>query len=198
MNTIPGTNFPMKVYEPTGVRARGQISNLSPSEERQRRGLLAMIHIAKKERCLRDDEYRMILSGFRAASASELSIPELERLVKYLKKLGWKPVRRRSPSGTDCKCVPIRQGSETAPSPSRGDGQGGGDDARLSALRRRCVEVATGTDLKSVPIGGKRLAGLALKICGVTSLTWCHDVKKLQRLLAVLGKIKEAENEQKK
>lgn len=158
MNVIPGTNVLLPVYPPTGRRPPLR----DAAEAAQRRGLLAMVHIAKKDLCLRDDEYEMILKGFRAASAGELTIPQLERLVKYLTKLGWKPIRglkRRT---------------------------GGDAELRLDALRRRCVEVA-----RAIDNGEKRLAGLAVKICGVSSLTWCRDAAKLERLLAVLGKIKE-------
>jgi phage gp16-like protein len=160
MNTIPGTNVKLTVYEPTGARPFLQ----NASEKAQRRGLLAMVHIAKKDLGLNEGEYEMILQGFKVASSGELNIPQLERLVKYLKRLGWKPVRsRRKKHSADA-------------------------DARLAALRERCVEVA-----KNMDNGEKRLAGLAAKICGFSSLTWCRDAAKLERLLAVLGSIKEKE-----
>lgn len=150
MNAIPGSN------------AASRTPMLTASERAQRRGLLAMVHIAKKDLGLEESEYEMILRGFKVASSGELSIPALERLVKYFNRLGWKPVRsirKKHPADAD---------------------------ARLGALRERCVEVA-----KSIDNGEKRLAGLAAKICGVTSLTWCRSAAKLERLLAVLGKIKE-------
>lgn len=159
MNTIPGTNVKLKVYAPTGARPFLR----SETEKAQRRGLLAMVHIAKKDLMLRDDEYETILQGFKVASSGELSIPQLERLVKYLKRLGWKPVHPRR--------------KKAAPT-----------ESRLAALRARCVEVA-----KSMENGEKRLAGLAAKICGFASLTWCREAAKLERLLAVLGSIKEKE-----
>jgi phage gp16-like protein len=159
MNTIPGTNVALTVYHPTGARPYLQ----NASEKAQRRGLLAMVHIAKKDLGLNEGEYEMILRGFKVASSGELNIPQLERLVKYLKRLGWKPVRSR----------------RKKPAPA---------DARLAALRERCVEVA-----KTMDNGEKRLAGLAAKICGFASLTWCRDAAKLERLLAVLGSIKEKE-----
>jgi hypothetical protein len=59
-------------------------------------------------------------------------------------------------------------------------------DDVVPALRARCVEIS-----EEIPNGAKRLAGLAQKICGTAQLTWCHDAAKLERLLAVLGKIKE-------
>jgi phage gp16-like protein len=162
MNAIPGTNVKLTVYEPTG--ARPYLRNAS--EEAQRRGLLAMVHIAKKDLGLNEGEYEMILQGFKVASSGELNIPQLERLVKYLKRLGWKPVRsRRKKRPADA-------------------------DNRLAALRERCVEIA-----KTIDNGEKRLAGLAAKICGFSSLTWCRDAAKLERLLAVLGSIKEKETQ---
>ena len=162
MNMIPGTNVPLTVYTPTGARPLMQ----NASEAAQRRGLLAMIHIAKKDLALNEGEYEMILRGFKTASSGELNIPQLERLVKYLKRLGWKPVRsRRKKRPTDAT-------------------------ARLDALRRRCVEIA-----QTLDNGEKRLAGLAAKICGFASLTWCRDAAKLERLLAVLGSIKEKEGQ---
>jgi phage gp16-like protein len=160
MNTIPGTNVPLTVYAPTGARPYLQ----NASEAAQRRGLLAMVHIAKKDLGLNEGEWEMILRGFKVASSGELNIPQLERLVKYLKHLGWKPVRSRRK----------KRPADAA--------------ARMDALRRRCVEIA-----QTLDNGEKRLAGLAAKICGFASLTWCRDAAKLERLLAVLGSIKEKE-----
>jgi phage gp16-like protein len=162
MNTIPGTNIPLKVYEPTGY----QPPMRNASEAAQRRGLLAMVHIAKKDLGLNESEYEMILRGFKVASSGDLNIPQLERLVKYLKRLGWKPLRsRRRKRPADA-------------------------DARQAALRERCVEIA-----KTLENGEKRLSGLAAKICGFASLTWCRDAAKLERLLAVLGSIKGKETQ---
>ena len=143
--------------------AAARLSPLSASDAAQRRGLLAMVHIAKKDLALKESEYEMILQGFKTESSGDLSIPQLERLVKYLKRLGWKPVRSRR--------------KKTAPA-----------EGALAALRARCVEIA-----KSIDNGEKRLSGLATKILGVASLTWCRDAAKLERLLAVLGKIKKKE-----
>jgi len=61
-------------------------------------------------------------------------------------------------------------------------------ESPLPALRMRCVEAAS-----KLENGDKRLAGLALKICGTAQLAWCKDPQKLERLLAVLGNIKREE-----
>lgn len=155
MNVIPGTDIPLTVIRPTGSRPPLR----DDAEAHQRRGLLAKIHIAKKDLGLTAGEYEMILRGFKVGSAAELTIPQLERLVTYLGKLGWRPVRLRRRRAAD-------------------------DEIRLAPLRRRCVEIA-----KTLPDGERRLAGLAERICGVSNLTWCRDAAKLERLLAVLGKI---------
>lgn len=127
----------------------------------QRQGLLAKIHIAKKDMGLTDDQYEAMLAGMKVTSAKDLTILQMEKLVQYLKHYGWKPskIKRKTPDR---------------------------ENTRLDALRRRCVELA-----KEIENGERRLAGLAMTICGVSSLTWCRDINKLERLLAVIGKIKE-------
>jgi|GEM_PF-806382 len=153
---IPGTDFPFPVYE-----RKGPPPLLNDRETKQRRGLLAKIHIAKKQMGLNDGEYEMILKSFKVSTAADLTLPQLENMVKLMKHYGWKEVKG-----------------------ARGKDQG----ERLFALRRRCVEAVAGLEN-----GDKRLAGLAEKICGTSQLAWCRDARKLERLLAVLGKIKEAE-----
>jgi len=131
-------------------------------QDRQRRGLLAKIHIAKKDMGLRDEEYEAMLTAFKVETAAVMTVPQLENMVKLLKYHGWKPARRRKKISTA---------------------------DHLSALRRRCVEIA-----QEIVNGEKRLAGLAQSVCGVSSLTWCKETRKLERLLAILGKIKEEED----
>jgi len=140
--------------------------------DRQRRGLLAKIHVAKAQMGLTDSEYEAMLTAFKVESAKEMTVPQLENLVKLMKHHGWKPSRR----GHSAESSKIRMMDPVLVA------------NQLGALRGRCVEIA-----QEIENGEKRLAGLAEKICGVSNLTWCRDVKKLERLLAVLGKIKEKE-----
>jgi phage gp16-like protein len=154
--TIPGTDFPFEVIERTGPPKL-----LTDRETKQRRGLLAKIHIAKQQMQLNEGEYEMILRAFKVASAGDMTIEQLEGMVKMLKHYGWKEIQR----------------------PHKGASQ-----EQLIALRGRCVQAA-----REIENGDKRLAGLAEKICGTSQLVWCHSVPKLERLLAVLGKIKERE-----
>ncbi|MFA5075619.1 MAG: phage protein GemA/Gp16 family protein [Candidatus Babeliales bacterium] len=153
--TIPGTDFPFPAIE-----RKGPPQLLSNAESRQRRGLLAKIHVAKKQMRLSTDEYGMILRSLGVSTAADLPIGGLEKMVKLMKHYGWKPMSN-----------PLARRTGTNPD-------------QLAALRIRCVEAAN-----SLENGEKRLAGLALKICGTSQLVWCHDARKLERLLAVLGKI---------
>ena len=58
------------------------------------------------------------------------------------------------------------------------------DAKQVAALRERAREIAA-----RLHQGEVRLQGLTQKICGVANLKWCHDVGKLENLLAALGKI---------
>lgn len=150
-------------------RAGGNPEENNGLASRQRRGLLAKVHVAKAQMHW-GSEYEGMLTSFKVESAKDLTVPQLENLVKLMKYHGWKETARINPP-------PCKGGKSREP-------------LQLDALRRRCVEIA-----KQIENGEKRLAGLALKICGVSSLTWCKDVPKLERLLAVLGKIKSTESE---
>ena len=142
-----------------------QTSTAPVAIDHQRRGLLAKVHVAKAQMGLTDSEYEAMLTAFKVESAKEMTVPQLENLVKLMKHHGWKESK----------------------SPRRHPRAGGNPD-QADALRRRCVEIAN-----EIENGANRLPGLTLKICGVSTLAWCRDVKKLERLLAVLGKIKERE-----
>jgi len=66
----------------------------------QRNGLLALVHIAKKQLGLSDDEYRDVLGHWGASSAGALAVFELEDLVKYFESVGF---RRTKVSGVRCQ-----------------------------------------------------------------------------------------------
>lgn len=65
-------------------------------DESIRKGLLAKVHIAKKQLGLRDEDWRAILEArFEVDSSARLSLGQLENLVSYLERCGWKPTTRR-------------------------------------------------------------------------------------------------------
>jgi hypothetical protein len=123
---------------------------------RRRNGLLALVHIAKKELALRDDEYRDVLKYWGVTTSAEMSIPELEELVEYFESLGFK---KKVPADRDL-----------------GSGVG-----QITALRERIREEAG-----KLNNGEQRLKGLVKKIAKTDDLMSCRNVKKLKQILKVI------------
>ncbi len=74
----------------------------------QRKALLAKIHVAKKQLGLTEDEYRTLLDGhFGAASAADLGLTDLKRLVLVMADYGFKPSKGHARRGaTRKKTIP--------------------------------------------------------------------------------------------
>jgi hypothetical protein len=130
---------------------------------RRRNRLLALVHIAKKELALRDDEYRDVLKYWGVTTSAQMSIPELEELVEYFESLGFK---KRVPADRD---------------PGSGVGQ-------ITALRER-VRAEAG----KLNNGEQRLKGLVKKIAKADDLMSCRDVKKLKQILKVVRLLQDRE-----
>lgn len=64
-----------------------------------RRGLLALVHCARKDLALSEDTYRTVLEQVAgASSARDLDDAALGRVVDHFRRLGWKPKRGTKPS----------------------------------------------------------------------------------------------------
>jgi len=124
--------------------------------QERRHKLLALVHIAKKEIPLSDDEYRDVIAYWGVGSSADMSIPELEELVKYFESLGFKK-----------KVTDPRD-------PGAGVGQ-------IKALRERIKEEAG-----KLNNGEERLKGLVKKIAKENDLNACRNIKKLKQLLKVI------------
>jgi len=144
------------------IRGKGRSSQ--DTRRRERNGLLAKVHVAKKQLGLSEDQYEAVLRGFKVTSAKELTIPQLEELVKYFKRLGFRPIRARWLKPPDARPT----------------------DDQIIALWQRAREIAA-----ELPGGTARLQGLVRKVCGVEVLEWCRDADRLERLLKVLGEIRQ-------
>jgi hypothetical protein len=131
--------------------------------QRRRNGLLALVHIAKKELALRDEEYRDVLKYWGVTTSAQMSIPELEELVEYFESLGFK------------KKVPA-------------DRELGAGAGQLTALRERVREEAG-----KLNNGEQRLKGLVKKIAKADDLKSCRDVKKLKQILKVVRLLQDRE-----
>ena len=124
--------------------------------QERRYKLLALVHIAKKEIPLSDDEYRDVISYWGVKSSADMSIQEMEELVKYFESLGFKK-----------KVIDPRD-------PGHGVGQ-------IKALQERIKEEA-----KKLNNGEERLKGLIKKIAKENDLKACRNLKKLKQLLKVI------------
>jgi phage gp16-like protein len=146
------------------VNGGGKTSPNKPDNmQRRRHGLLALVHIAKRELALRDDEYRDVLKYWGAKTSAEMSIPELEELVTYFESLGFK------------KKVPA-------------DRELGSGVGQITALRERVLAEAG-----KLNNGEQRLKGLVKKIAKAEDLMSCRDVKKLKQILKVVRLLQDRE-----
>jgi len=147
---------PVKAYKPVREKAVKTSTKTADNLQERRHKLLALVHIAKKEIPLSDDEYRDVIAYWGVRSSADMSIPELEELVKYFESLGFKK-------------------KVTDP---RGPGAGVG---QIKALQKRIKEEAG-----KLNNGEERLKGLVKKIAKENDLTACRNIKKLKQLLKVI------------
>jgi len=134
--------------------------------QRQRNGLLAIVHIAKKDLGLGDAAYREVLGHYGVASSAALSVPELEDLVDYFESRGFRKARK--PGGRDA-----------------------GKQRMAEALHARIWEEAITLDN-----GEKRLAGIVKRVANVDDLRFCRNINKLRQILKIVGIYKKQESGQ--
>ena len=94
---------------PDGCRKPAPVRRKGGTEAaEQRKALLAKIHVAKKQLGLTEEEYRALLDGhFGAASAADLGLTDLKRLVLVMADYGFKPSKGHARRGaTRKKTIP--------------------------------------------------------------------------------------------
>lgn len=100
---------------PDGCRKPAPVRRKGGTEAaEQRKALLAKIHVAKKQLGLTEDEYRALLDGhFGAASAADLGLTDLKRLVLVMADYGFKPSKGHARRGaTRISAVAIHNAAE--------------------------------------------------------------------------------------
>jgi hypothetical protein len=142
--------------KPSANTAGKPTKNTADKLQERRHKLLALVHIAKKEIPLSDDEYRDVIAYWGVKSSADMSNPELEELVNYFESLGFKK-----------KAIDPRD-------PGAGVGQ-------IHALQIRVREEAM-----KLHNGEERLKGLVKKIAKEDDLRSCRNIKKLKQLLKVI------------
>lgn len=64
-----------------------------------RQRLVRLIHVGKRELGLDDDTYRVMLTGcVKKASTSDMTVPELERVIDHMKRHGFKVRSKNKPA----------------------------------------------------------------------------------------------------
>jgi hypothetical protein len=147
---------PVEAYKSTTEKADKPATEKAGKLQERRHKLLALVHIAKKEIPLSDDEYRDVIAYWDVKSSADMSNPELEELVKYFESLGFRK-----------KAIDPRD-------PGTGVGQ-------IHALQIRVREEAM-----KLHNGEERLKGLVKKIAKEDDIRSCRNIKKLKQLLKVI------------
>jgi hypothetical protein len=145
-----------KADKPATKKAGKPATEKAGKLQERRHKLLALVHIAKKEIPLSDDEYHDVIAYWGVKSSADMSNPELEELVNYFETLGFKK-----------KAIDPRD-------PGTGVGQ-------IHALQIRVREEAM-----KLHNGEERLKGLVKKIAKEDDLRSCRNVKKLKQLVKVI------------
>jgi phage gp16-like protein len=147
-------------------KSRNTLQNHKKSRlSRQRNGLLAIVHIAKKDLGLDDGAYRDVLGFYGVSSASALSVAELEDLVGHFESRGFRKTKDAGRGTTDA-----------------------GRNRMAEALRARIWEEALGLEN-----GEKRLGGIVKSVANVDDLRFCRNVGKLKRILKIVTVYKKQE-----
>lgn len=98
-----------------GGSAKVKAGKKSPNRiQKQRNGLLALVHIAKAQLGLPDHFYREILKNYGVSSAAALSIPELENLVQHFEHRGFVPKKKKRTGSGQAKALRERIRDEAA------------------------------------------------------------------------------------
>lgn len=138
--------------------------------EQQRKGLLALVHIAKKEIGLDDETYRDMLEGrWGVRSAADMRIGQLEDLVQHFKEMGF---RKKKSVVNGPLSVATNRPRTTDYEPRT---------SQIEVLHGKILERAF-----VIERGEQRMIGLVKKHCGVDRLEWCRDVGKLKQVLRVM------------
>jgi len=83
----------------------------APKMKQDRQRLIKLIHVAKRDIALDDDSYRAILQRIGSkASAADLTVPELEKVLEHMKRSGFKVRSKKSdrPQASDDQSKMIR------------------------------------------------------------------------------------------
>lgn len=133
--------------------------------DRQR--LIRLIHVAKRDLSMDDDTYRTILQRIgKKASAADLTVPELEKVLEHLKRSGFK-VRSKGKPAQAKLSRPLAQD---------------GESKKIRALWLFLHELGAVKNPSE-----EALAAYVKRIAGVDALQWING-KQAERLIETMKK----------
>ncbi len=131
-----------------------------------RRGLLAKVHIAKKQLAMNDAQYRNLLEDrYGVDSAGALSVAQLEDLVLHMGKVGWEQPQPKPKDGAPREPGMIAKVEALLAELGSVQGRRVSWNYARSILRRQCgvdrLEWATAEQLRGVVAAlDKRIANM--------------------------------------
>lgn len=87
-----------------------------PQENQQRQRLIRLIHVARRDLAsvLDEDSYRAILQRIgKKNSAADLTVPELEKVLEHMKRIGFKVRSKPRQSSKSAPSRPLAQDAES-------------------------------------------------------------------------------------
>ena len=138
-----------------------------------RQGLIRLIHVAKRDLQLDDDTYRTILQRVAGkGSSSELTVPELEKVLEHMKRSGFK-VRSKGKAP--------RSAQPAKAKPSRPLAQDG-ESKKVRALWQFLHQLGVVKNPAE-----EALAAYVKRIAGVDALQWING-EQAERLIETMKK----------
>jgi phage gp16-like protein len=149
------------------ISGKKKTAEKSPNTLR-RNGLLAKIHVAKRDLGLAAAAYRDILGVYGVASAAALSVAEMEDLVDHFVSLGFAP--KSSKPGWNAE----------------------GRRRMVAALQDRIRQESSRMENADL-----RLSGIVRRMGGVDDLRFCRSVARLKRILKVISIYRKRDEDEK-
>ena len=174
--------IPRAIFEAKAKREKARQPRPAPAgrktslskDQNMRRGLLAKVHVAKRQLGLSDEEWRALLEArFQVDSSGLLGTGELTALVGYLERMGWEPSTPRT----------VRD-SHGTPHILKHDDAGMHRERQVGKIEALLAELGR-FDGRYVPWA--YAAAILKRQCGVTRLEWASP-EQLTKVIAALNK----------
>lgn len=125
--------------------------------------LIAKLHVAKTQIGMAEDDYRALLLRYGAASSKDMTLDELEAVLREMERMGFVP---KPKTGT---------GRNPNPAPDK--------DKLIGKIRAMLTAKA---EVQGRPVPWSYADAMAKRLCKVERVEWC-DAQQLQKIIAALS-----------